>query len=208
MRIANTFKMGEPSLKELTKLKRTLKREALKLALRVEKVLTFPVIFVRGRRLPGGFTELKALHESGGLDARLAAPRALFEDPPTELHAALERYLRRGNSAPLKREATVAPVAHVEETSWPPMLPLEAANPNEVDSKGKLSKLFAKAASVHVCVPEYGLHGPTGFCVLGFACPGDETGQDTRFLECVALRDEMRAQYSQRERGAPHDVSG
>lgn len=54
-------------------------REALKLALADElaSVLTFPVIFVRGRRLAGGFEELQDLH------------RQLADDGRTELHHAL-----------------------------------------------------------------------------------------------------------------------
>jgi glutaredoxin len=63
-------------------------REALKLALGVTGVLTYPVIFVRGVHVEGGFTELKRECESDSLEALLNAPRAPFEPTLPQLPGA------------------------------------------------------------------------------------------------------------------------
>jgi len=60
-------------------------REALKVMVKDqlgERVLTYPVIYIRGARLAGGYEELKALNDSpDGLTRALAAGRTIFEPP-------------------------------------------------------------------------------------------------------------------------------
>lgn len=60
-------------------------REALKLALGIEGVLTFPVIFIRGHRIEGGYTELKAAHSNDGLAELMSRTRVPFEPKLPEL---------------------------------------------------------------------------------------------------------------------------